>query len=153
MKKSSIIILTVAIAAAALIAAGIFALPRIRAEKAAKKLPNEITEYDRDLVKFQMEARNIYADDVQIELLYNGKKEPMLLLATTSRDYIIIERATGAHHESGGGNPYQDYANETKYYGGPLNYYVERTIDGETVFFDIHFKKPVKSFKTPSLKK
>lgn len=152
MKKSLIIILTVAIAAAALIASGKYLLPLIKAETRGT-LPNEITEYDRDLVKSHMEARNIYADDVQIELLYNGKKEPMLLLATTSRDYIIIERATGAHHESGGGNPYQDYANETKYYGGPLNYYVERTIDGETVFFDIHFKKPVKSFKTPSLKK
>ena len=79
-----------------------------------------------------METRGM-GNNISVEILYDCDNEPTFLLGTSDLGYQIIARGTLRCIEGGEVNPYLDYPNNKKYYGGVLNYFVE---SGDN-FYDI----------------
>ena len=83
------------------------------------------------------------AKQMVASVLYDDDDSPAYIFASSEDGYAILDRGTLRFNECGDGNPYEDYMNCAKYYGGPLCYYVEATDAGlqpdepENKYFDI----------------
>ena len=58
-------------------------------------------------------------------VLYNDDDIPTYIFASSEDGYAILDRGTLRFNECGEINPYRDYMDCPKYYGGPLCYYVK----------------------------
>ncbi len=73
---------------------------------------------------YSMEVRALYGT-VDSELLYDYNGDASYLLGVTESGYAIIDRNTNNVLEYGEINPYKDFDNYKKYYGGSIFYYIE----------------------------
>lgn len=110
-----------------------------------------ITTEEEQTIKIKLEARNMISSNIDIELLYNEKEEPVFLLGTTSTGYIIIDRKTSECCECGEGNPYREYAEQKKYYGGVFAYYVKNNIKNKNEYYDLLRDESSSSMRTVPL--
>lgn len=90
----------------------------------------EISAKEEELMRHELEARGIYADDVVIEPLYDAENKPNFLLGATSLGSAIMDRRNQIICEWSEFNPFAEWENEKKFYGGALQYYV-KCVDSE----------------------
>ena len=79
----------------------------------------EIAFLQRELSGYGYGEENFTAD-----VLYDGQGNPAYMLGVTDGGYLIHERGTYGFEERGEGNPFSDYMDVQKYYGGPICYFV-----------------------------
>lgn len=90
-----------------------------------------------------MELRGLSGNELSISILYGADGTAKYLLGVTDTGYIILERESYTFHEAGECNPYADYMDAKKYYGGPLCYYTaipvtqSRNTDSHYSLYDI----------------
>ena len=82
-----------------------------------------VSSDETNAMKAAMETRG-FRGRIEVEILYDCDDQPSFLLGTSGLGYQIISRGTLQCIEGGEANPYQDYPDCKKYYGGILNYYV-----------------------------
>ena len=58
------------------------------------------------------------------DVLYDGQGNSAYMQGVTDGGYLIHERGTYGFEERGEGNPFSDYMDVQKYYGGPICYFV-----------------------------
>ena len=71
------------------------------------------------------------------EFLYDSYDNPAYILSYSDDGYLIYDRNSGTCLESGELNPYRDYLEYKKYYGGILEYYVKESATA-TTYYSIH---------------
>lgn len=69
--------------------------------------------------------RILLSDDYQISILYDNEDAPSYIFSTCKNGYVILKRYTTIICECGETNPYEDYMDIKKYYGGALSYYLD----------------------------
>lgn len=85
----------------------------------------EITKEDVEVLRDRMTARGYGDEDLVADVLYDADEQPTYLIGISKGGYIILNKTTYAFHESGSGNPFADYMDARKYYGGPLQCFVK----------------------------
>lgn len=89
------------------------------------EIDNNIEASEIAIVQANMEVRNLWGSNFNVYLLYDTDGIPRFLLGTSDNGYIILERDSYQFHESGEINPFEDFMQAKKYYGGPLHYYCD----------------------------
>lgn len=78
--------------------------------------------------------------DFTADILFDANNRSSYLLATTDKGYLILKRDTYEFCECGEMNPYRDYMDYKKYYGGIIHYYVESAkADSNSAIFDKYY--------------
>ena len=85
------------------------------------------TVSDEEIFELRACIRNhgFSAEQLVASVLYDDNDNPAYIFAASEDGYAILDRGTFRFNECGGGNPYKDYMECVKYYGGPLCYYVK----------------------------
>lgn len=98
--------------------------------------PPSISAEEQQSVQLEMSIRGLHGN-VKTEALYDNHKNPAFILGYSGSGYLIIDRKSGICIESGDLNPYRDYLDFVKYYGGVLEYYVNDSLSS-TKFFSLY---------------
>ncbi|MBR3381924.1 MAG: hypothetical protein IKG85_02650 [Clostridia bacterium] len=99
-----------------------------------------ISESLKKVVELKMKDRGIWLEECSFYPLYNENDELGFVMSVTETDYLIYCMDNDLVCEWGEGNPYSDYLDEKKYYGGPLCYFIgggENSLKKEGRFFNI----------------
>ncbi len=108
---------------------------------------DSLSEAETEELRNRLIANGYSTTQLTTDVLYDSNGDASYMLAVTGSSYMILERASYRFNESGGGNPYADYMDEIKYYGGPICYYIENPdlTDQSNPYFDISMRKPCAS--------
>lgn len=96
-----------------------------------REINPSVSEEEEKLMRNALVLRDLYADDLVIEPLYDANNEPSFLLGVTSLGSAIMDRRSAVICECGEFNPFNDFGLCKKYYGGILSYYVRRVGSNE----------------------
>ena len=133
MKKTIVLVLTVALLSAIICSSA-------AAETNSSQI--ELTHEEIVAVQQSMSVRNIWGENFCVEVVYDANDEPSYLFGLTNNGYIILSRETLSFCEGGRGNPYRQYADAKKYYGGPFAYYVDEVDEnGNAAFLNLMRKE------------
>lgn len=85
------------------------------------------TVSDEEIFELRACIRNhgFSAEQLVASVLYDDNDNPTYIFAASEEGYAILDRGTFRFNECGDGNPYEDYMDCVKYYGGPLCYFVK----------------------------
>lgn len=86
-----------------------------------------VTASEKSAVEAAMDARGL-GGEVSVECLYNAEGQAKFLLGVSKAGYLIMSRDSLLCIECGEGNPYREYVDSKKYYGGVLCYYIADNI-------------------------
>lgn len=111
-------------------------VPVCAVEGADADLTQDASAAEITFVENAMEIRGIGGEDISVEILYDTSDAPAYLLGESENGYIILAREDLSFRECGEGDPYKDFADNKKFYGGPLCYYVASNADGLAAYSD-----------------
>ena len=103
---------------------------------------SHLTNDEASVLQEKLIAYGYGLEQFTCDILYSLDDMPSFMIGISKNGYVILERNTYRFCECGEGNPYRDYMDSTKYYGGAACYFIkpeEQTTNAnsETMYYDI----------------